>query len=139
MTKLKKLTIGLLLFTTGAIAIYWLTVFTDISEVVEKIPGYTDWFMSFPLADGWIAICALLAALYLIKGKPQMTLFGLLTGSSLLFLGLSALMYGIHTGLLFDLTWDEVTEIIIKLYCLTVGSFLIHRFWSSRKELEKPV
>jgi hypothetical protein len=91
--------------------------------------------MSFPLADGWIAVVSLLAFIFLLRGDDKSVLFGLLEGSSLIFLGLYALLYGINTGLLFILTMDEIIEIAIKVYCLSVGSFFIVYFWNLAKEL----
>ena len=86
--------------------------------------------MSFPLADGWIAVTSLLAFIFLLRGNDKAALFGLLSASGLIFLGLYALLYGINTGLLFILTKDEIVEIGIKIYCLSVGSFFIMYFWN---------
>jgi len=127
---MKQLALGLTAFTTFGIFAYWITVFTGVFKVTELVPGYRNWFMSFPLADGWIAIVSLLAFIFLLQGNNKASLFGLLTGSSLIFLGLYALLYGINTGLLFILTTDELIEIAIKVYCLSVGSFFIVYFWN---------
>jgi len=103
--------------------------------VTELVPGYRNWFMSFPLADGWIALTSLLAFVFLLRGDEKAALFGLLTGSSLIFLGLYALLYGVNTGLIFNLTMDEIIEIGIKVYCLSVGSFFIIYFWNFAREM----
>jgi len=131
---MRKLALGLTAFTTLGIFSYWTLVFSGIFKVTELVPGYRSWFMSFPLPDGWIAIVSLLAFIFLFQDKSKASLFGLLTGSSLIFLGLYALMYGINTGLLFQLTTDELIEIAIKVYCLSVGTFLIVYFWKYAKE-----
>ena len=73
--------------------------------------------------------------IFLLRRDARASLFGLLTGSSLIFLGLYALLYGVNTGLLFILTTDELIEIGIKVYCLSVGSFFIIYFWKLAKEL----
>ena len=130
---MKKLALGLTAFTTFGIIVYWITVFAGIFPLTELVPGYLDWFLSFPLADGWIAATSLLAFFYLLQNKEKASLFGILAGSSLIFLGLYALMYGINTGLLFNLTTDELIEIAIKVYCLSVGSFFIIYFWNLTK------
>jgi hypothetical protein len=130
---MKKLALGLTAFTTFGIIVYWITVFAGIFPLTELVPGYLDWFLSFPLADGWIAVTSLLAFFYLFQNKEKASLFGILAGSSLVFLGLYALMYGINTGLLFNLTTDELIEIAIKVYCLSVGSFFIVYFWNLTK------
>ena len=127
---MKKLALGLTAFTTFGIVVYWVLVFAKVFPVTELVPGYKNWFMSFPLADGWIAVTALLAFIFLLRGDDRATLFGLLAASGLIFLGLYALLYGINTGLLFILTVDEIIEIGIKVYCLTVGSFFIIYFWN---------
>ena len=127
---MRQLALGLTAFTTFGIVAYWTTVFTGIFKVTDLVPGYRNWFMSFPLADGWIAVVSLLAFVFLLQGNDKASLFGLLTGSSLIFLGLYALLYGINTGLLFILTTDELIEIAIKIYCLSVGSFFIVYFWN---------
>jgi hypothetical protein len=132
---MKTLALGLTGFTTLGILIYWSLVFTHVFPVTDLVPGYRTWFMSFPLADGWIAVVSLLAFIFLLQNNDKAALFGLLTGSSLIFLGLYALLYGINTGLLFNLTTDEIIEIGIKVYCLTVGSFFIAYFWNLAKQM----
>jgi hypothetical protein len=132
---MRSLALRLTFFTTFGIAAYWTLVFIGIFSVTELVPGYKDWFMSFPLADGWIAVVSLLAFVFLLQNNEKAALFGLLTGSSLIFLGLYALLYGINSGLLFILTVDEIIEIGIKVYCLSAGSFFIVYFWNLAKEL----
>lgn len=127
---MKNLALGLTAFTTFGIVVYWVLVFAKVFPVTELVPGYKNWFMSFPLADGWIAVTSLLAFIFLLRGDARAALFGLLAASGLIFLGLYALLYGINTGLLFILTVDEIIEIGIKVYCLTVGSFFIIYFWN---------
>ena len=127
---MKSLALGLTAFTTFGIIAYWSLVFAKIFPVTELMPGYKNWFMSFPLADGWIALTSLLAFIFLLRGDDRAALFGLLAASGLIFLGLYALLYGVNTGLLFILTTDEIIEIGIKIYCLSVGSFFIVYFWN---------
>ena len=134
---MKNFAIGLSLFTFAGIALYWSLVFTGVFKVDELIPGYRQWFLAFPLADVWIAVCALLAAIFLLRGNEKAILFGLLMASGLILLGLNALLYGINTGLIFNLTPDEIIEIMIKAYCLSAGSFFIVYFWNLRTKLLK--
>jgi hypothetical protein len=131
---MKRLALGFTALTTLGILSYWTLVFSGTFKVVELVPGYRNWFMSFPLPDGWIAVVSLLAFVFLLQNKERASLFGLLTGSSLIFLGLYALMYGINSGLLFILTRDELIEIAIKIYCLSIGTFLIVYFWNYTRE-----
>jgi hypothetical protein len=70
---MKLLAIGLTAFTFLGIVAYWLSVVAGLFPVTEFLPGYRSWFMSFPLADGWIAIVSLLAFVYLLRAtrKPR--------------------------------------------------------------------
>lgn len=129
---IKNILIVLSFITSFFTLTYWISVFTGIFPVTEIIPGYTNWFMSFPIADFWIAISSLLAGLFLIKGNEKATPFGIVAGSSLLFLGLYAMTYGVNTGLLFNLTLDEIIEIVIKIYSITVGTIFMVYFWKIR-------
>ena len=95
---------------------YSLTLTPGVFPVEEIVAGYKNLFMSFPIADLWIAVCAFLSFKYLKSNDDEAILFGLLAGSGLIFLGLYAFLYGINTGLLFILTVDEIIEIGIKVY-----------------------
>ncbi len=132
----KKLAIGLSFFTTFGIVTYWTLVFTGVFPVVDLIPGYTDWFMAFPLADAWIGAAAFLGGFFLLKGRELAVPFGIAAGSGLIFLGLYAFLYGFNTGLLFQQTLDEYIEIAIKVYALSVGTFFIVYFWGARRFLK---
>jgi hypothetical protein len=85
--------------------------------------------MPFPAADFWIAVNAILLAVFIKKrDDSKSAVFGLIAASSMIFLGVYALAYGINTGLLFKLTADELIEIAIKIYCLSVGAYFIKYF-----------
>ena len=116
-------------FTAIGTSLYWILVFTKVFPLEEIVPGYIVWFSSFPLADLWIVITSLLLAIAIKKNQNGlMVVFGLLTASSLIFLGLNALLFGINTGTICMLTVDNFIEIGIKLYCFTVGIFYIKQF-----------
>lgn len=131
----KNLAIGLSFFTTFGILTYWTLVFTGVFPVEELIPGYTEWFMAFPLVDAWIGVTAFLGGMFLVKGRESAVPFGIVAGSGLIFLGLYAFLYGFNTGLLFLPTIDEYIEIGIKIYSLSVGIFFIRYFWGARVSL----
>ena len=128
-----RIVISLATFTAVAGIIYWIAVFTGIFQVTDLVPGYKTWFMSFPIADSWLFICAILAVVYTVRNHALAGLFAPLTGASLIFLGLYAFTYGVNTGLIFILTPDEVIETLIKVYCLSAGSALIYHGWKLNK------
>jgi hypothetical protein len=127
--KTEKLFKGLLITTTLFVVGYWTSVFTGIFPVEELVAGYRNWFMSFPIPDFYIAISAILTVYYFAKNKKLAGLLGAMTGSGLLFLGLYAIAYGHNTGLLYNLTTEEIIEIGIKIYCLTAGTYFIRKSW----------
>jgi hypothetical protein len=131
--KPSKTLLSLLFLTGGGTTLYWILVLGGIFPVTDIVPGYKNWFMSFPLADAWMAASAIISAVLLLKGNPKAGVFGICAGSAMIFLGLCALLYGINTGLLFVLTVDEVIEICIKVYCLSVGSYFIISSWKVLK------
>lgn len=132
---MKKWLIGLSIFTSAGIIIYWITVFIGIFPIVELIPGYTLWFMSFPIPDFWIAVNALIAAILLIRGRLIAVPFGIVAGSSMIFLSLYAAAYGWNSGLICLKTIDEYIEIAIKIYTFFVGLFFIIKYWSLQSTL----
>lgn len=133
----KPLLIGFSAFTAIGIMVYWSFVFFGVFPVTELVPGYITWFMSFPAADFWIAITAGISFITFIQGKRISHLFGIIYGSSLIFLGLYAFLYGINSGLLFIINIDEIIEICIKLYCLSVGPIVIIQSWKNLKIAER--
>jgi hypothetical protein len=132
----RNLLFGMSLFTATGIVLYWTTVFAGWFPVVELVPGYREWFLSFPLADAWIAVVAAATAFSVWQKCEETALFGALTGSGLIFLGLYAFAYGVNTGLIYQPTIDETIEIAIKIYCLSVGTFIIWQSWGYRKTTE---
>lgn len=114
-----------LYLTAVGIIAYWITVFCGAFVVHELVPGYRHWFMSFPVADLWIAATSTLAAIVATSNRPLGAIAMAAAGSALIFLGLYAFAYGVNTGLVDNLTMDEVIEIIIKIYCLGTGAWFV--------------
>jgi hypothetical protein len=114
-----------LCFTAAGIVAYWATVFSGAFVIHELVPGYRNWFMSFPLADFWIVVTSALAAIAATSNRPLGAIAMAATGASLIFLGLYAFAYGMNTGLVGRLTIDALVEITIKVYCLAAGTWFI--------------
>ena len=132
----QRLVFGLSTFTAVGLILYWLLVFLGLFPVEEVIPGYKDWFMAFPIADLWIAVNAFVLSFALLQKKVKWAIVtGLLSASGMIFLALNALLYGINTGLLFQFSLNEIIEIAVKVYCLSVGSYFIVYFSKRLKDL----
>lgn len=130
---------GLLLFTAIGIAAYWAAVFAGMFPVDELVPGYRNWFLSFPLADGWIALAAILAVIVFPSNRGFSTILVSAAGSGMIFLGLYAFTYGFNTRLVYHLTLDEGIEIAIKIYCLSVGAWFVASAYRHTSEHSRPM
>lgn len=111
--------------TVLGIILYWAAVFGGFFSVELLVPGYVDWFMAFPAADAWIAICAALSVFFQKRNPLLSAVLLSAAGSGLIFLGLYAFAYGYRTGLLLHLTGNEVLERAIKIYCLAAGGLFL--------------
>ena len=127
--------ISLLLFATFAVAAYWATFFTTGEVQVRNDPVYLAFERSFPLADGWMALCALAGAIGLWRGRGWGFLFGLLAGSSSIFLGLMDVLFNLNEGN-YALGGPEMAvEIAINLSTLCLGTVVILYLWRNRSNL----
>ena len=65
---------------------YWYSYFTGGDVMVLRDRWYTAFESSFPVADGWMALCMLAAGIGLWTRKPWGPRFGLMAGATLLYL-----------------------------------------------------
>jgi uncharacterized membrane protein (DUF2068 family) len=120
--------------SVGTIA-YWIVFFTSGAVQVQGDDAYLAFERAFPLADGWMAACAALAAVGLWLRRPWGLLFGLLAASSLVFLGCMDVLWNLNTGS-YAIGSDAMTaEIVINVYCLAGGALLILYLWRNRRSL----
>jgi hypothetical protein len=76
----------LLIFGAAVTACYWWSYFTGGDVMVSRERWYTAFESSFPVADGWMALCMLIAGIGLWSGRRWGAAFGLMAGSALLYL-----------------------------------------------------
>ncbi|MGZ4638061.1 MAG: hypothetical protein ACXV2J_03270 [Actinomycetes bacterium] len=120
--------LGVLLVVTAlATAAYWLDFFLrGAVHVVEE-----DWYLrferAFPVADGWMAACSLVAAVGLFSDADYGTAFGLLAAGALVFLGLMDLTFNVQNGLFRMLPGSAAmwAEAVIVAWCLGLGGTLV--------------
>lgn len=134
----KTLFISITFFSSFIIILYWGTVFTGLFPVKDIVPGYTNWFMAFPVPDFWLAILLAATGILYLNKSEHAGKAGVAAGSSMIFLGLYALSYGIISGTIFNLNADTIIEICIKVYCLTVGPALMVHFWKVTESKKEP-
>ena len=114
---------------------YWIVFFTSGAVHVQDNAAYLAFENAFPLADGWMAACAALAAVGLWRGRPWGFLFGLLAASSLVFLGCMDVLWNLNTGSYSIGSSAMTAEIVINVFCLAGGTLLIVYLWRHRRSL----
>ena len=130
-----KWIIGLLLIIFVVTAIYWITFYTSGDVQVRQDEAYLAFERSFPLADAWMAICALLGAIGLWRSKAWGFLFGLLAASSAIFLGLMDVLFNLNEGLYIIVGTEMLIEVVINVFTLSMGPVIIWYLWKRREFL----
>jgi len=127
--------IGLLFFASLATVAYWLVFFTTGDVQARSDPIYLAFEKSFPLADGWMALCALVGGVGLWRRRDWGFLFGLLAASSSIFLGLMDVLFNLNEGN-YTLGGEEMAiEIAINLLTIGIGPVVIVYLWRNRSHL----
>ncbi len=131
-----NLLIFLGLFAAVAIPSYW-AIWFSAPQLVQVFPpaspeysAYVSFEQAFLLADAWLAICALIAALALLMKRENGLLWSLLAGSSAIFLGLMDLLYDFQHGVFAPLTSAGVIELAIVVLLLGLGLTVIVQAWA---------
>jgi uncharacterized membrane protein (DUF2068 family) len=127
--------IGLLLFSCFAVVAYWTLFFTTGDVHARRDPVYIAFESAFPLADGWMALCALASAIGLWRQKDWGFLFGLLAGSSSIFLGLMDVLFNLNEGNYALGGAEMAIEVAINLATLGLGIVVIVYLWRNRTRL----
>ena len=90
-----------LLLIIGALvtAFYWWSYFTGGDVMVLHERWYTAFESSFPVADGWMALCMLAAGVGLWRGDAWGARAGLLAGSALIYLAAMDITFDVENGM----------------------------------------
>ena len=130
----------LLLLTAVGTLLFWVAFFADLEAQREgtlaaRSDAWFAWEMSFPLADLWMAVTAILGAVGLWRVRPGGLLFGLVSGGAMVFLGLMDALFFLENGLYLPLTGEIAIELFIHLWTVAFGLFAIASVWKHRAAL----
>ncbi|NPV06831.1 MAG: hypothetical protein HPY83_02570 [Anaerolineae bacterium] len=119
-----------------AVVAFW-TAWHFAPEAVQSVPpgapgreAYLAHEEAFPLADGWMAACALLGALGLVHRRPWGAYLCLLANGAMLFLALLDLLFALQRGAFWPpgaetaQTWLIVAGLV---FAATVSAATIYR------------
>ena len=127
----------MLWISAAATVMYWATFFTSGAVRTSGEAAYLAFERAFPAADAWLAIAAAISGLMLARRDPRALLWGLVAGSSFVYLGLLDTLYNLENGKYASIDGAMAAEVIINLFSLTFGPFLIIYVWRHRRWLLK--
>lgn len=127
----------MLWISVAATVLYWTTFFTSGAVQSSSEGGYLAFERAFPAADAWLAIAAAISALMLARRDPRAILWGLIAGSSFVYLGLLDVLYNLENGKYASIDGAMAVEVMINLFSLSFGPFLIIYVWRHRRWLLK--
>lgn len=126
-----KILAALLILGAAVTLAYWANYF--IAGDVRVLPDY--WYSafedSFPAADGWMALCMLLAGIGLWRGTASGARFGLMASSALIYLAAMDITFNIEHGLyaLLPKSGPMLTETSINASSLGLGVATLVMSW----------
>jgi hypothetical protein len=106
---------------------YWVSFYRGGEVRVTDDPCYARFQAAFPVADAWMAGCALVAAAGLVLGERFGPAFMLLAASAAVFLGLMDVTFNVENGLyrLVRTSGAMRFELLVNIVSLGLGAILI--------------
>ena len=133
-TRARTLALILLIGAIGG-SLYWILFFTSGAVQASEHRCYLVFERAFPAADAWGIATSLLAVRGLWRGTSAAVLFGIATGSAMIFLGLMDVLYNLENGMYAVVNPEMAAEIGINLFSLLVGPSTIAWVWRHRRAL----
>lgn len=90
---------ALLILGAGITTFYWWSFFTGGDVMVLRARWYTAFESSFPVADGWMALCMLVSGIGFALRRRFAAPFGLMAGATLLYLAAMDITFNVENGL----------------------------------------
>jgi hypothetical protein len=116
---------------------YWTIWFAHRSWLAsDATASYTDFENAFPLADGWLGLCALLAFVALRRRSPQALLWLLATGSAAGYLLGMDVLYDLEHSVWWTSGAEGWIELGVNLATAVVAVTLLSWSWRHRDELQ---
>jgi hypothetical protein len=114
---------------------YWVEYFTSGKVRSSADPAYVAFENAFPLADGYMAACFVLAARMLRRRRASAVAWGIAAGSAMVFLGAMDTLYNLEHGKYRERTPEMAVEAAINGAALVLGPLTMWRLWQARTRL----
>ena len=121
----------------GIIA-FWVAFFsTDMANIEDSRlkDVYLAFESAFPLADFYLAVMLIIGGIGLLKERFYGTVFSLMGGASLIFLGLLDISFNTQQGIYFLGVEEAVMNVFINSLCIGFGTYLVRSVWKNRSDL----
>jgi hypothetical protein len=122
--RLAERILGVLLIVAALVtAYYWWSYLHGGDVRVVDARWYTAFESSFPVADGWMALCASLAGIGFLTGKSWAAPFGLMAASAVIYLACMDITFDVENGMYAMAAANDAMkfEIFINATCVILG------------------
>lgn len=119
------------------IFLFWLAFFFSDGMNIEDSrleEAYLAFESAFPMADFYLASILIIGGIGLLKKKFYGSVFSLMGGASLIFLGLLDVSFNAQQGIYFLGAEQAVMNGLINALCLGLGIYIVRSVWKNRKE-----
>jgi hypothetical protein len=124
--------LGIALIVGAAVtAFYWWSYFTGGDVMVLHDRWYTAFESSFPVADGWMALCMAAAGAGLMWGRGFGPRFGLMAGAAILYLAAMDITFDVENGMYAMAGANDAMkfEVFINVTCVLLGLWTLAVSW----------
>lgn len=129
--------LGVLLLIGAAVtAFYWWDYFSGGDVMVLRTRWYTAFESSFPVADGWMALCMTVSGVGFLLRQRFAAPWGLMAGATLLYLAAMDITFDVENGfyalaatnraMRFEI-FINVTTVLLALATLLISARAIRR------------
>lgn len=124
---------GLLVAATLTTA-YWVVWFTQRSWIASSTDAaYESFENAFPLADGWLVLCCLLAARAVHRGLPAARPWLLCAGSAGVYLAGMDVLYDLENGVWWEGGGGGLVELGINALTVVGSAFALRLGWPTTR------
>ncbi|TXT60111.1 MAG: conserved membrane protein of unknown function [Promethearchaeota archaeon] len=109
---------------------FWTYFFIVENRNPERSEIYLAFERSFPVPDlGWITPCLIISAIGLLTNQSYGVFFTIISGSSLIFLGLLDISFNIQNEGYKKSISDTIMNLVINLICIILGPIFLLYAW----------
>ncbi|MFT3728493.1 MAG: hypothetical protein QM759_11770 [Terricaulis sp.] len=136
-----KKILGVLLIVGAAVtAFYWWSYFTGGDVMTTHERWYTAFESSFPVADGWMALCMAAAGVGMLANKTWASPLGLMAGSALIYLLAMDITFDVNNGMYAMAAANDAMkfEIFINAGSVILGVWSLLASWPRTRAAPRP-